>query len=241
MADKKYTDVQLINRFKNGSLDAYEELIARYSQKAFNLAMRFTRNQEDAEEVLQDVFATVYRKIAGFEGKSAFSSWLYRVIVNAAFMKLRKRKQFNAISLEDLTPSMRTAYVDQDSPLRVGSTNVTGSREMREVLQNAIDRLPDQYRAVFILRDVDGLSNQEAGEILGLSVPAVKSRLHRSRLMLRKRLQRYYDDFTGQTSSKSRKPIVEEDEMELQLDLEADMEDLSLLDDESDSPEAANF
>src|SRR5258708_5708025 len=91
--EKKLTDVELVEIFKAGSIDAFEELISRYESKVFNLAMRFTRNQEDAEEVLQDVFATIYKKIDGFQGKSAFSSWLYRIIVNAAFMKLRKRRQ----------------------------------------------------------------------------------------------------------------------------------------------------
>lgn len=197
MKDKKVSDTALVEQFRKGSIEAFEEIITRYEAKVFNLAMRFTRNQEDAEEVLQDVFATIYRKIDGFQGKSAFSSWLYRIIVNAAFMKLRKRKQHSTVSIEDLTPAVKQFCLDRDSLFAHRSDSLSINNELREVLQGAINRLPEQYRAVFVLRDVDGLSNQEVSEILELSIPAVKSRLHRSRLMLRKKLQRYYTDFSG--------------------------------------------
>jgi RNA polymerase sigma-70 factor (ECF subfamily) len=197
MKEQKITDVGLVNQFKKGDLTAFEEIISRYEAKVMNLALRFTRNQEDAEEVMQDVFTTVYRKIDGFRGQSAFSSWLYRIVVNAAFMKLRKKKQSQTISMEDLAPAVKQYCMERDHAAHTHSHGVAVTRELQEVLQKAIDRLPDQYRAVFVLRDVDGLSNQETGEILDLSIPAVKSRLHRSRIMLRKKLQRYYEDFTG--------------------------------------------
>jgi RNA polymerase sigma-70 factor (ECF subfamily) len=197
MKEQRISDVGLVNQFKDGDLTAFEEIISRYEAKVMNLALRFTRNQEDAEEVMQDVFTTVYRKIDGFRGQSAFSSWLYRIVVNAAFMKLRKKKQNQTISMEDLAPAVKQYCIERDAGANTHSHGVAVVRELQEVLQKAIDKLPDQYRAVFVLRDVDGLSNQETGEILDLSIPAVKSRLHRSRIMLRKRLQRYYEDFTG--------------------------------------------
>ena len=197
MKDKKISDVALVAEFSKGSIEAFEELVSRYEAKVFNLAIRFTRNQEDAEEVMQDVFTTLYRKIDGFQGKSAFSSWLYRIVVNAAFMKLRKRKQNQSMLLEDLAPQVREACMEKDVLMGHTANNTAVTSELRVVLQAAIDKLPEQYRAVFVLRDVDGLSNEETSEVLALSIPAVKSRLHRSRLMLRKKLQRYYDDFTG--------------------------------------------
>jgi RNA polymerase sigma-70 factor (ECF subfamily) len=197
MKEQRVSDVGLVNQFKAGDLSAFEEIISRYEAKVMNLALRFTRNQEDAEEVMQDVFTTVYRKIDGFRGQSAFSSWLYRIVVNAAFMKLRKKKQNQTISMEDLAPAVKQYCIERDTAVNTHSHGVAVVRELQEVLQKAIDKLPDQYRAVFVLRDVDGLSNQETGEILDLSIPAVKSRLHRSRIMLRKKLQRYYEDFTG--------------------------------------------
>jgi RNA polymerase sigma-70 factor (ECF subfamily) len=204
MSDSKISDVGLVDLFKGGEISAFEEIISRYEAKVMNLALRFTRNQEDAEEVMQDVFTTVYRKIDGFRGQSAFSSWLYRIVVNAAFMKLRKKKQSQTVSMEDLAPAVKQYCMERESVTNTHSYNITVTRELQEVLQRAIDKLPDQYRAVFVLRDVDGLSNQETGEILDLSIPAVKSRLHRSRIMLRKRLQRYYEDFTGN------KAVIEE-------------------------------
>lgn len=193
MSAKKKSDLELIEDFRRGEQVAFEELISRYSNKVHSLATRLTRNAEDAEEVLQDVFVTVHRKIAGFEGKSSFSSWLYRVTVNAAFMKLRKRKQDQSVPLEDVIQqsqpitalqSPESAYVDSQS-IR---------HEMLAALEIAIQKLPDDYRPVFILRDVDGLTSREVGRILDLTIPAVKSRLHRSRLMLRRRLNRFFAD-----------------------------------------------
>ncbi|NMC63550.1 MAG: sigma-70 family RNA polymerase sigma factor [SAR324 cluster bacterium] len=194
MKEKKITDLMLIKDFTKGSLEAFEELISRYETKVFNLAMRFTRNQEDAEEVVQDVFTTLYKKIQGFQGKSAFSSWLYRIVVNAAFMKLRKRRQYNAVYIEDLVQEQK---IDHDSMFICRSDAITINREVREMLVSAINRLPEQYRNVFVLRDIDGLSNEEVSELLSLSIPAVKSRLHRSRLMLRRKLTRLYRDLYG--------------------------------------------
>lgn len=209
MKDKKVADTVLVEQFKRGCLESFEEIMRRYESKVFNMAMRFTRNQEDAEEVLQDVFSTLYRKVEGFQGKSAFSSWLYRIVVNAAFMKLRKRKQNQTISIEDLAPAIRQYCLDCDAMVSTRSDSVSMNRELRDIIQNAINRLPEQYRAVFVLRDVDGMSNQEVGEILGLSIPAVKSRLHRSRLMLRKKLQRHYTEYVlGNVNAQSFADVI---------------------------------
>jgi RNA polymerase sigma-70 factor, ECF subfamily len=190
-------DNELIKRFRAGCMMSFEELTQRYETKAHNLAMRLTRNAEDAEEVLQDVFVTVYRKIDGFEGKAKFSSWLYRITVNAAFMKLRKRRQDHSVSLDEMLPQLQNQAISQPTAFGARTESRAMHNEIRETLEAAIGKLPDDYRAVFVLRDVDGLSNKEVGEILGLSVPAVKSRLHRSRLMLRKRLARFYEDYSN--------------------------------------------
>ena len=188
---QKKSDLELIVEFQKGDQRSFEELISRYSNKVFSLASRLTRNTEDAEEVIQDVFVTVHRKIGGFEGKSSFSSWLYRVTVNAAFMKLRKRKQDQTVPLEDLIqqPVLVAALKSPESSF-VDSQSIRN--EMLEALEAAIRKLPDDYRPVFILRDVDGLTSREVSKILDLTVPAVKSRLHRSRLMLRRRLNRFF-------------------------------------------------
>ncbi len=195
MRSETVTDAVLIERFTGGCEESFEELISRYETKAYNLALRLTRNELDAEEVLQDVFVTVYRKIESFEGKSKFSSWLYRITVNAAFMKLRKRKKHQAISIDEMLPQLENQALSQTASFRDKCDSRALCNEMRGTIEDAIRRLPEEYRAVFVLRDIDGLSNKEVGELLNLSIPAVKSRLHRSRLMLRKRLSRFYEDY----------------------------------------------
>lgn len=197
-------DTILIERFKAGCRFSFEEIVNRYESKVFNLAMRLTRNTQDAEEVLQDVFITVHRKVEGFEGKAKFSSWLYRITVNAAFMKLRKRKQDPSIYLEDIVPNTRGEASAQRSILGSYSDTQAFNNEIRDALEMAIGKLPEDYRAVFVLRDVDGLSNKEVGKILDLSIPAVKSRLHRSRIMLRKRLRKFYNDCADISKVKNR-------------------------------------
>lgn len=189
------TDAELVLEIKKGDESAFQEVMSRYTQKVYNLAIRLTRNQEDAEEILQDVFVTVYKKINSFEGKSAFSSWLYRVTANTAFMKLRKRKQSDSISFEEVSPTIRDNWVGK-SPEDSDTDYMSIRHELREIIQRAVERLPEEYRNIFVLRDIDGLSNEEVAETLALSVPAVKSRLHRARLILRKKLQRYYDDYS---------------------------------------------
>lgn len=191
----KVQDDQLVkNLIEDKDEASFCELINRYSEKVHNLALRITRSPEDTEEIIQDVFVTVYNKIDKFEGKSAFSSWLYRITVNTAFMKLRKRRQNAAISMEEISPNIKNNWIGTRSE-QSDMNFITSKHEMRAALELAISKLPDEYRTIFLLRDVDGLSNQEVGQVLKITVPAVKSRLHRSRLMLRKSLQRFYDDY----------------------------------------------
>ncbi|MCB0332511.1 MAG: sigma-70 family RNA polymerase sigma factor [Bdellovibrionales bacterium] len=191
-------DKELVEAFKSGEEAAYVELVRRYTEKVHNLALRITRNESDTEEILQDVFITVHTKIGTFEGKSAFSSWLYRITANTSFMKLRQRKKHSAISIDDVNQGARDNSWLSDRSDTCDINYMSSRHELRRELQEAVSRLPEEYRMIFILRDVDGLSNQEVGEVLNLSVPAVKSRLHRSRLMLRKKLQRYYEDYRCQ-------------------------------------------
>lgn len=188
-------DLGLVLAFRNGDLQAYVDLVRKYTQKVHNLAFRITRNLEDTEEIVQDVFVTVYKKIDKFECKAAFSSWLYRITANTAFMKLRKRKQFNVVSLEDDNEnSLENLIGDVDN-----GDYRSYQHQVREVIEKALSMMPEEYRAIFVLRDFDGLSNQDVADILGITVPAVKSRLHRSRLMLRKKLGRFYAEYMGLT------------------------------------------
>ncbi|MEZ4753248.1 MAG: sigma-70 family RNA polymerase sigma factor [Bdellovibrionota bacterium] len=188
------TDKELVKRMQKGCTESFEEVVRRYSDKAYSLATRFTKNQQDAEEVLQDVFVTVYRKIKSFEGKSSFSSWLYRVTVNASLMKIRKRNQDKSTPIEDAAVDPSNSLILKTES-RDSSDEIAARKQLVKELQTAVLNLPDEYRPVFILRDIDGLTSKEVSKILKLTVPAVKSRLHRSRLLLRRSLASIYREF----------------------------------------------
>ena len=187
-------DAALVEALRREDTEATEQLVERFVDRVYRLALRITGSREDAEEVAQDALWTAGRKIHTFKGDSAFGSWLYRITANAAYMKLRSRKaRGQEIALDEVLPTLDEAGVhfqpmDDWSP-RVDDQAVRG--ELRKVLERAIGDLPPDYRTVLVLHDVEGLPNPEIAETLGLSLPAVKSRIHRSRLFLRKRLSQY--------------------------------------------------
>lgn len=195
--EKVQNDLELVKLIKKGNLKALEDIVEKYETKVFNLAMKFMGCQEDAEEVSQDVFITLYQKAGSFKGNSAFSSWLYRITVNSAFMKLRKRKKDLSVSINDLLTPNHRDWIERDTSYNSCSESQIVNMELTGILNQAILKLPVRYRSVFVLKDVDGLSNQEVSSLLDLSMPAVKSRLHRARIMLQKRLNVCYKDYTG--------------------------------------------
>jgi RNA polymerase sigma-70 factor, ECF subfamily len=184
-------DLDLLQTLRRRESMAAESLISRYGERAYRLARRITGNGEDAEEVVQDAFCTVVRKIDMFRGESAFGSWLYRIVANAAYHKLRGRqRRWRELSLDEVLPVF-DADGAHAGPVADWSTRVNDpavQAELRTALTAAIDELPATYRTVLVLRDVEGQSNSEIAIALGLSVPVVKTRVHRARLFLRKRL-----------------------------------------------------
>jgi RNA polymerase sigma-70 factor (ECF subfamily) len=184
-------DGSLLRALRRRDPSAAEQLVARYGSRAYRLAVGITRNAADAEEVVQDAFWSVIRKIDTFRGDAAFGSWLYRIVVNAAFQKLRRGAvRHREIALDDVLPTFHEEGEDV-APLVDWSAAVAdpaAQTGVRAALASAMDELPPDYRAVVVLRDVEGLSANEAAESLGISVPNVKSRLHRARLFLRSRL-----------------------------------------------------
>jgi RNA polymerase sigma-70 factor, ECF subfamily len=187
-------DADLVEALRREEPDAAERLVERYGDRVYRLAMRITGLREDAEEAAQDALWTVARKVNMFKGESAFGSWIYRITANAAYQKLRTRRQKSAeIALDDVLPSLdgdgRHFEPMDDWSSRVDENAVQG--ELRDVLQRAIDGLPADYRTALVLHDVEGLSNPDIAEALGISLPAVKSRVHRSRLFVRKQLSDY--------------------------------------------------
>jgi RNA polymerase sigma-70 factor (ECF subfamily) len=187
-------DADLVEALRREEPAATETLVERFGDRVYRLALRITGSNEDAEEAAQDALWTAARKIQTFKGESAFGSWLYRIAANAAYQKLRTRKSKSAeIALEDVLPLLddhgRHFEPMDDWSSRVDENALQG--ELREVLEEAIDGLPPDYRTALVLHDVEGLSNPDIAEALGISLPAVKSRVHRSRLFVRKRLSDY--------------------------------------------------
>ena len=191
------SDTELVQGVTAREENCFEELLERYGSKVLNLALRISRNQEDAEEIVQDVFITVFTKVVSFEHKSQFSSWLYRVTMNTAFMKLRARNRRRAMSLEDIDQSIQQNWVGNRTDM-FDVDFMTTRHELRDAIEGAIDTLPEDYRAIFILRDVDGLSNEAVSKVLRLSIPAVKSRLHRSRILMRQQLKKHYESYKNE-------------------------------------------
>jgi RNA polymerase sigma-70 factor, ECF subfamily len=181
----------LVAAAKSGDISAFETLVGRYERKIFRLAQNITQNREDAEDAMQESFLKAYEHLGEFQGNSRFYTWLVRIAVNQALMKLRRRRP-NVVSLDqelDTGEDMMPREVEDWGPSpeeRYGQTELSG------ILGKVIGELDPPFRIVFQLRDIEELSTEETAEALGLSVPAVKSRLLRARLKLREKLNQYF-------------------------------------------------
>ncbi len=195
----KPSDSELVERVKAGDEAAFEALLERYQDRVYRLARGLTRDPRDAEEVVQEVFLTIYRKIHSFEGRAAFSTWLYRITMNVTLMMLRGRGPEDPGVVEALLPSFtaegRHAQMVHDWT-KTPEEHLL-QQEVREAVRRGIATLPAEYQAVLVLRDLEGLSNGEVAEVLGLTVLAVKARLHRARLALRALLERLFQEERG--------------------------------------------
>jgi RNA polymerase sigma-70 factor (ECF subfamily) len=187
-----FDETTLVTRARAGDDRAFAELVKRYESKIFRLAQHITQNREDAEDVLQETFLKAYEHLDQFQGNSKFYTWIVRIAVNQALMKLRRRRTDKSVSLDETidtgedTVTREIAAWDEDPEQKFSR------EELSEILSSAIDSLAPTYRSVFLLRDVDDLSTEETADALGISVPAVKSRLLRARLQLREKLTRYF-------------------------------------------------
>lgn len=188
------SDEELVARARARDVVAFEELLGRHEERVFRLAMRFVHNSCDAQEILQEVSLAAWRKLPGFEGRAQISSWLYRVTHNASLMFLRTRHRHPETAMEDVAPAMLSDLVLESSsgPHRSPDPDEQmQSRELMRQIQKAIDRLPVGLRTVFLVREVEGLSAARTAQSLGLSLPAVKTRLHRARRALRAEMSDY--------------------------------------------------
>jgi RNA polymerase sigma-70 factor (ECF subfamily) len=182
----------LVSKAQAGDSAAFSELVSRYQNKIYRLAKHITQNDEDAEDVLQEAFLKAYEHLDGFQGNSKFYTWIVRIAVNEALMKLRKRKTDRSVPLDepiDTGEEMvnREIAVWEDNPEQRYSR-----QEMQQILDEAVESLKPDFRTVFALRDIEELSTEETAEALNISVPAVKSRLLRARLALREKLTRKF-------------------------------------------------
>lgn len=185
-------ELALVQAAKKGDLDAFGELVHKYDRNIFRIAQHITHNEEDAQDVVQDAFLKAYRNLNQFQGNSKFYTWLVRIAVNEALMKLRKRRNEKTVSLDDDVETDEGSIPREVADWSPNPEQLYGQSELGDILKRTIQGLSPGFRTVFVLRDVEGLSTEETAEMLGLSVPAVKSRLLRARLQLRERLGKYF-------------------------------------------------
>jgi RNA polymerase sigma-70 factor (ECF subfamily) len=202
--DVALPDGDLILAARAGDYGAFEVLVQRYHERVHRLAFGLTKSEAEAEEAVQETFLSLFRNLHRFEGRSALGSWLYRIAVNAVLMGMRRRRRKPLLLLEESPregdrasalagpfPSLSESIWPAGDWARQPEAKLL-SRELGACIQAAIADLPDKYRLVLLLRDVDGQSNDEVAHTLGLTVPTVKARLHRSRLLVRQALERYF-------------------------------------------------
>jgi len=192
---------ELVHRAQKGDQRAFSLLVKKYESTVYSFAYKVCRNEEKAAETLQDTFVNVYRKLDQFNGKAKFSTWLYQIVTNNCLMKRRQNKlDKSSVSIESHGGGQEESEFQSDGATSQTLVSLTQTpqdevvnKELRENLDKAILKLPMEQRIVFILRDVEGRSSEEAAKILKVSVPAVKSRLRRARVFLREQLQEYME------------------------------------------------
>jgi RNA polymerase sigma-70 factor (ECF subfamily) len=187
----------LLERAQQGDAAAFERLVALHRDAVFGLALRMTRSEADAAEITQETFFSAYQHLKEFRGDAAFGSWVHRIAANQALMRLRHQKVVDAAEQDIAGPEFNERGSLLDYPSGDWGRRADEKAldvELGKAIQQATDRLPEGYREVFLLKDVDGLSYEEIGQLTGLSVPAVKSRLHRARLALRETIEAFYRD-----------------------------------------------
>jgi len=180
----------LVSGAKAGDYAAFEELVNRYEKKIYRLGMNITGNPEDAEDVLQDTFLKAFEHLPEFREDSRFYTWIVRIAVNEALMKLRKRRSSKEVAFEETEDQDGEVQVRDYADWRPNPEQMLAREEMEQILRTAIQALPPGFRTVFYLRDVEGLATEETAQLLNLSTGAVKARLFRARLRLREELSK---------------------------------------------------
>jgi RNA polymerase sigma-70 factor, ECF subfamily len=191
-SENENPDLALVEKVRAGDVASYDKLVRKYERQLFRIAQHITQNREDAEDVMQDAFVKAFEKLDQFQGNSKFYTWLVRIAVNESLMRLRKRRTGKLVSMDEDVQTEEGSVPRDFADWAPNPEDNYSQAELAEILRKTIQGLPPGFRVVFVLRDVDGLSTEETAESLGLSIPAVKSRLLRARLQLRERLSRYF-------------------------------------------------
>jgi len=199
MADQVDLDAdrELLTQAQAGDLSAFEALVERHRDKVYGVALRMTRSEADAAEIAQETFLSAFQHLNEFRGEAAFGSWVHRIAANHALMRLRHRNVVETAEEELTGPEFNERgswieYPSNDWSRRADEKALDA--ELGSAIRLATDRLPDPYREVFVLKDIEGLSYEQISEITGDSIAAIKSRLHRARLELRNAIDEFYSD-----------------------------------------------
>ena len=187
----------LVDAARNGDVGAFEQLVRRYDRNVFRIAQRITQNREDAEDVVQDAFLKAFQNLGQFQGQSKFYTWLVRIAVNEALMRLRRRRPERMVSLDEEIRTEEDSMPREVADWSPNPEQLYSQAELKDILSKTIQGLPPGFRTVFVLRDMEALSTEETAEALNLSIPAEKSRLLRARLQLRDRLNKFFKRRNG--------------------------------------------
>ena len=200
-------EIELVHSAKRGDINAFEELVRRYTKRVFCIAHLITRCREDAEEVSQETFLKVFLHLEDFEEKAQFSTWLTRIAFNTALANIRSRR----LRVVQEAAEEETGLVEEVADSRANPEQLYSRSQLRAVLRQALEKLPQLHSTVFVLRDIQGLSTAETAAVLGVSIPAVKTRLLRARLQLRESLSRSLAptwSWAGNTPLKLLSPVL---------------------------------
>jgi len=194
LSPERVRDAKLLERLRAGEDAAYYELVQANTAQMLAVARRFMRNEDDARDAVQDAFLSAFRALEKFAGEALLSTWLHRITVNACLMKLRTRRRHPEESIDDMLPGFLEdgRQATPTEPWGGGADALLETEESRQLVGAAIARLPEKYRTVLILRDIEDYDTEQTAQALGLSVPAVKTRLHRARQALKGLLDRHF-------------------------------------------------
>ena len=180
----------LIQRLKRKSEDAFEELVDRYGRRLYRVSFRILKNSEDAQDVLQETFLRAFKAIGNFREESSLYTWLYRVVCNQSLMRLRRQTQRVVVPIDPYLPTFKDGQQTESIPdWSQTPESSLNKQELSDFLGMCIEELPDDHRVAYILREIEKLSEKEVAEVLGISRQAAKNRVHRARLVIRKRVE----------------------------------------------------